>query len=72
MAKQNEKILEELAFIADKCAIAEMRQCQSSAQGADAARTTSCHSKAESALWPSSAQQAVLDMARQGGSHKGT
>eukprot|EP00959_Pyramimonas_sp_CCMP1952_P466080 9489394-Pyramimonas_sp.AAC.1 len=61
MAKQNEKILDELAFIVDMCAIAEMRQCQSSARGTDAARMTSSDFMAESAWWPSNAQRAVLD-----------
>eukprot|EP00959_Pyramimonas_sp_CCMP1952_P256719 5363312-Pyramimonas_sp.AAC.1 len=47
-----------------------MRQCQSSAQGTDAARMTSCYFKAESALRSSGAQQAVLETVCQGGSYK--
>eukprot|EP00959_Pyramimonas_sp_CCMP1952_P199939 4182098-Pyramimonas_sp.AAC.1 len=63
-------ILERLSYMAEKASIAEMRQRQSSAQGTDAARMTSCYFKAESALWPSSAQQSALEMACQGGPRK--
>eukprot|EP00959_Pyramimonas_sp_CCMP1952_P038671 809374-Pyramimonas_sp.AAC.1 len=45
-----------------------MRQCQSSAHGVDAARTTACFFKADSALWSNGAQRAVLEMVCNGGS----
>eukprot|EP00959_Pyramimonas_sp_CCMP1952_P320442 6705913-Pyramimonas_sp.AAC.1 len=70
VAKHNEKILDKPARIADAIAIAEMRQCQSSAQGAQAARMTACFFKAESASWSSSAQQAALEIVYNGGSLK--
>eukprot|EP00959_Pyramimonas_sp_CCMP1952_P094825 1983467-Pyramimonas_sp.AAC.1 len=69
--KLNAAILDKLSLIADEIAIAEMRQCQSSAQGAGAARATAGFFKAESASRSSSAQQAALETAQKGGSFKG-
>ena len=66
----NAEMLEKLRFIADKAAVAEMRQCQANAQGTDAARMTAKYFQATSALWSSSAQEATLEMIYKGGSFK--
>eukprot|EP00959_Pyramimonas_sp_CCMP1952_P067513 1409250-Pyramimonas_sp.AAC.1 len=46
----NRKVIEKLGFIAAKAGVAEMRHCQTNAQGTDAARMTTSCLKAESAL----------------------
>ena len=66
LLERNNMLLDQLSkgihYLAEKAKNAEMRQCQTSGEGTDAARMTGAYLQGDSAMWSTTHQKLIFEM----------